>query len=293
MGVMTTRADDLATTFRTWSQTREVALHRTAYLLTGDLATARARVRDALASALATGPADQAELDAAALRALLSGRATAGEEGLSVSPDEDLDPDPLRRIVWDYLSTVDRSGRAALVLGFYTGLDDAAAADLLGLRAVEVAAHADAVLDDLGPLLGLPRADTEAQLRGTLETHAAALRVVPLTYSTVAGVARGRRARRVGILALVAAGALAAVLILVAGLSGGGLPSPAPLPVRGPDQSSGFGPADRVPPPWVLPPGAQELRVDLETRCSAPSDQEFRSITTIQSGCRTYVVADR
>ena len=44
---MAARADDLATTFRTWAATGEVALHRTAYLLTGDLATARLQVRDA------------------------------------------------------------------------------------------------------------------------------------------------------------------------------------------------------------------------------------------------------
>ena len=85
---MATRADDLATTFRTWAATGEVALHRTAYLLTGDLATARLQVRDALGAALATRPGDPADLDEAALRALLSNRTSAGSDRLRADSDD-------------------------------------------------------------------------------------------------------------------------------------------------------------------------------------------------------------
>lgn len=289
---MATRADDLATTFRTWAATGEVALHRTAYLLTGDLATARLQVRDALGAALATRPGDPADLDEAALRALLGNRASTGSD-LMLADSDDVGVEARQRVVWDYLSTLGRADRGALVLGFHAGLDADAAAALLGLTAPEVTERSDAALEDLGGLLHLPRPDTEALLRATLEARAAATRVVPLTYSAVTAVSRRHRVRGLRTLALVAAGAAAAVLVPVAALSGGALPSPpAPVPPS-PGQSSGILPDDRVPPPWVLPPGAEAQRVELETRCSNPSDQEFRSITTIQSGCRTYVLEDR
>ena len=289
---MATRADDLATTYRTWAASREVALHRTAYLLTGDLPTARREVRDALAAALADRPADPAELDTAAFRALLSGRASTGS-GLVLAESDDPGVDQHQRVVWDYLSTLDRADRAGLVLGFHAGLDEDATATVLGLDGPEVAERTDAALEDLGGLLHLPRPDTEVLFRQTLETRAGSTRVVPLTYSSVTAVSRRRRARGLRTAALVAAGVAAAVLVPVAALSGGTLPAPpAPAPPS-PGQSSLIEPDDRVPPPWVLPPGADTQRVDLETRCSDPADEEFRSVTTIQSGCRTYVVTNR
>jgi hypothetical protein len=291
---MTARAEDLATTFRTWSASREVTLQRSAYLLTGDVPAARLRVRDALATALATGPAGPDDLDTAALRALLAGGSATGSD-LVLAHSDDVGTDPRQRVVWDYLSTLGRAERAVLVLGFHRGLDESDTAALLGLTVAETSGRADAALEDLGGLLHLPRVETEALLRATLEARAAGLRVVPLTYSQVTAVSRGRRTRRFRTAALLACGAAATVLVAAAALSGGGLPpppTPAPAPPS-PGQSSGFLPGDMVPPPWVLPPGANELRVDLETRCSSPADEEFRSVTTIQSGCRTYVVKSR
>ena len=121
--------------------------------------------------------------------------------------------------------------------------------------------------------------------------------MVPLTYSAghgrlpPAGAPAGLRTA-----ALVAAGAAAAVLVPAAALSGGALPpppAPAPAPPS-PGQSSGFLPGDRVPPPWVLPPGADELSAwTSRPAARTPADEEFRSVTTIQSGCRTYVLKNR
>ena len=59
--------------------------------------------------------------------------------------------------MWDYLSTLGRADRGALVLGFHAGLDADAAAALLGLTAAEVTERTDAALEDLGGLLHLPR----------------------------------------------------------------------------------------------------------------------------------------
>ncbi len=290
---MTARAEDLATTFRTWSASREVTLQRTAYLLTGDVPAARLRVRDALAAALATEPTGPDDLDTAALRALLAGGPATGSD-LVLAHSDDGGTDPRQRVVWDYLSTLGPAERSVLVLGFHGGLDESATAALLGLAVAVASGRADAALEDLGGLLHLPRVETEALLRATLEARAAGLRVVPLTYSQVMAVSRGRRTRRFRTAALLACGAAAAVLVAAAALSGGGLPPPAPGPAPpSPGQSSRFLPGDMVPPPWVLPPGANELRVDLETRCSSPADEEFRSVTTIQSGCRTYVLKNR
>ena len=108
---MTARADDLATTFRTWSASREVTLQRTAYLLTGDVPAARLRVRDALAAALATEPAGPDDLDTAALRALLAGGSATGSD-LVLAHSDDVGIDPRQRVVWDYLSTLGRAERA-------------------------------------------------------------------------------------------------------------------------------------------------------------------------------------
>ena len=287
-----TGADHLGTVFRSWSAAREVALHRTAFLLTGDPATARLQAREALAAALATEPGDPADLDAAALRALLAG-GTTRQPGLVLSDSADVERDACHRLVWDYLSTLGRVERGALVLRFHAGLDAGASAALLGLAASDVDSRTDTCLDDLAGLLHLTRPDTEAVVRVTLETCADRIRVVPLTYSQVMAVARGRRARRLRTTAILAAGAGAAVLVPVLALSGRALPPPpAPAP-EGPGSLSGIAPGDRLPPPWVLPPGSRSLRVGLETRCSSTTDEEFRSITMIQAGCRTRVLKNR
>ena len=179
---MATRADDLATTYRTWAASREVALHRTAYLLTGDLPTARREVRDALAAALATGrrtrrsstrppcgPCCRAGVDG--VRTWCSPTpTTAGVTSTSGSSGTTCPP-------W---SRADRGrARARLPRGPRRGRDR----DRAGAGGPEVAERTDAALEDLGGLLHLPRPDTEALLRPTLEARAAATRVVPLTYS--------------------------------------------------------------------------------------------------------------
>ena len=98
---------------------------------------------------------------------------------------------------------------------------------------------------------------------------------------------------------LLAAAAVAAVAVPTLALTGGGLPGPTvpPEPAQTPAVGSGDRQArDTFPPPWVLLPEVRRqriggtTRVQLETNCANPADEEFRSLTIIRARCRTEVI---
>ena len=292
---MATRAEHLDATFEAWADAREPELQRTAHLLTGNLATARAHIESALAVVLGAGRLDEAELDPLALRALVaelvSGRSPAAAEAIPAGVEVTLDHDDDARhpLVWDFLATLTPTRRAALVLRLHRGLDDEEVAALVGGTTTSVADHVSVALDDLADLLALTPDETEALAVTTLRARADGTAVAPTPIASVRAITQRRRSRRTRGGLLLAAAALVVVGVPVAALSGGGLPTPPGPAEPTPGEKPDFGPGERVPPPWVLPPGSQVFRQDLETRCANPEDEEFRSTTTIRSGCRTIV----
>ncbi len=95
---------------------------------------------------------------------------------------------------------------------------------------------------------------------------------------------------------------MAAIAVPTFVLTGGGLPGPAdpPRPTQTPAVGAGERPArEPFPPPWVLPPDVRRqliggtTRVQLETNCANPADEEFRSLTVIRARCRTEVIEQR
>lgn len=293
---MATRSEDPEGTFTAWTAAREPELQRTAHLLTGDLGTARAHVESALAAALgadSSGGAgrDGADRDAVALHALVG--EVLGGRGAGLDREAGDVGDPRQELVWDFLSTFSPAHRAALVLRLHRQLGDVEIAGLVGSTPAAVADDLAGALDDLAALLRAPTAEAVLTARSALATRADATPVVPTPMESVRAVARRRRTRRTRGGLVVATAALVVVGVPVAALSGGGLPDPPPAepaPGEGPGEGPDHGPEDRVPPPWVLPPSSQELRVDLRTECSSASDEEFRSTTTIRAGCRTFVI---
>jgi DNA-directed RNA polymerase specialized sigma24 family protein len=300
---MTTRAEPFDSAFGEWMDAREPELRRLAHLLCGDLDVARARVVDALATALSVHHADHAEgadLDAAAEHALVAAvvsgrpsRAVPAWTGVEVAydPDEDDQVDERHRAVWGQLAGLTPVGRAALVLGRYRGLEVDEVAELLGTTPARAEAETGAALAGATELLGSSRAEAESVVDTTLRVRAA---TTPYSPTPVAAVresvhrAGGRRART-SLAALAAAGAVATaavVAVIGAGPAGPVRPHPGtPSPI------ANFEPGrDQVPPPWVLLPGNRSLRVGLETRCTLGMDEDYRSNTMIRARCRTVVV---
>ena len=294
-GGVTANAERQEATFATWADAREPELQRTAHLLTGDLRTARAVVESALVSVLASATREDPEdLDPVALRALVA--EVLADRTSTLDHDVGDGVDPRQALVWDFLSTLSPARRAALVLRLYRHLGAGEVAGLLGGSPDSVADEVAAALDDLAGMLGLPAAEADREARRALAERAEATPIVPTSLDTVRAHGRRRRSRRTRGGLLLAGAALVAVAVPVAALSGGGLPAPPPDPVPAeptPADAPSYAPEDRVPPPWVLPAGSQTFRIDLQTRCSAPADEEFRSITTIRSGCRTFVIKPR
>ena len=94
---MAMRAERLQAGFEAWVDAREPELQRTAHLLTGDLATARAHVESVLAVLLGAARQDEADLDPLALRtlvaAIVSGRAPATAATIPAGVEVTLDRD--------------------------------------------------------------------------------------------------------------------------------------------------------------------------------------------------------
>ena len=289
---MATRADDLATTFRTWAATGEVALHRTAYLLTGDLATARLQVRDALGAALATRPGDPADLDEAALRALLGNRASTGSDlMLADSDDVGVEAAAARRVglpvdagprgPWRAGARLPRGPRRRRG-GGAAGADRARGDRTQRRRARGPRrAAAPASSGHRGAAPGDARGPCRGDEGGAAHLQRGHGGLPPAPGARSPDPRPGGRRRRGG------------------GARAGGRPVGRRPPEPSRARPAEPGPVERHPArrPGAAAvgaaPGAEAQRVELETRCSNPSDQEFRSITTIQSGCRTYVLEDR
>ncbi len=260
------------TAFTAWLEAREPVLRRAAYALTGDAARTRSLVREAAVAASASGHADGLLLEDAA-------RATLASE-LPPTPAGSDEP-----VVWDYLSTLEPRDRVDAVLALLDAEPGSAP-----------------VVDDLAGLLLVDEAQARARTLDALARPAAADLPARTTYADVVGLRRRRRTRRrTGM--LLAAGAVAAVAVPTLALTGGGLPGPVE-PSR-PTQTPAVGAGERearepFPPPWVLPPDVRRrliiggtTRVQLETNCANPADEEFRSLTVIRARCRTEVVKQR
>ncbi len=258
------------TDFAAWLEAREPALRQTAYALTGDAARSRSLVREAAVAASASVHTEGSSLEDAARTAMAS--------ELPPTPAGSDEP-----VVWDYLSSLEPRDRVDAVLGLLDAAPGSA-------RAV----------DDLAGLLAVDAAEARAR---TLHALARASADLPArtTYADVVGLRRRRRTRRrTGM--LLAAAAVAAVAVPTLALTGGGLPDPAE-PSR-PTQTPAVGAGERearepFPPPWVLPPDVRRqliggtTRVQIETNCANPADEEFRSLTVIRARCRTEVVKQR
>jgi DNA-directed RNA polymerase specialized sigma24 family protein len=298
---MTSRAEPSDAAFGVWMDAREPELRRLAHLLCGDLDVARARVVDALATALSEHHGDHAEeadLDAAAVRALVAAVASghpprpvpawAGVE-VAYDPDEDDPVDERHRSAWVQMAGLTPVRRAALVLGRYRGLEVEEVAELLGTTPARAEAEIGDALAGAAELLGTSRAEAESVVDTTLRVWGA---TTPYSPTPVAAVwervrrARGRRAR-ISLAALTAAGA---AIVTVATIAGGPAVPVRPLPGT-PSPIANFEPdRGQVPPPWVLLPGNRSLRVGLETECTLSRDEEYRSNTMVLARCRTVVV---
>lgn len=291
---MASRSEVFEPVFATWVDARGPELQRTAHLMSGDVGTARALVEAALTALLTVTPADEAELDPLALRVLVAGLLAGRAGALDRDVEETLDP--RQALVWDFLSTLSPAQRATLVLHLHRQLDPGEISRIVGGTPASVADGVTAALEDLAGLMRVSAAEAETTATAALAARAEATPIVPTSVESVRAVARLRRSRRTRGGLLLAGAALVVVATPVVALSGEGLPAPSPAPAEPtPADAPGYAPEDRVPPPWVLPPGQSGLtfRVDIETRCASPSDEEFRSITTIRSGCRTVVIKPR
>ena len=259
------------TAFATWLEAREPALRRAVHALTGDAGSTRTLVRDAAVAAATSGHTDPSRLEEAALARVAS--------GLPPTPADTGEP-----VIWDYLSSLEPRDRIDAVLAL---LDEEPGASR--------------VVGELAGLLFVDQAVARSRLVDALATQAAGSPPARTTYADVVSVLRRRRARtRVG--TLLAAAAVAAIAVPTYALTGGGLPGPAdpPRPTQTPAVGAGERPArEPFPPPWVLPPDVRRqliggtTRVQLETNCANPADEEFRSLTVIRARCRTDVIERR
>jgi len=144
--------------FADWMAARQVALVRTAYLLTGSQHAAEDLVQTTLTKLYLAWDriADRQNVDAYARRALLNEhrstwrRASRRPEVLKeVVPDAgraDLEYDGDREAVWRFVESLPPRQRAVIVLRYYEDLSEAETADLLGISTGTVKSQASRAL---------------------------------------------------------------------------------------------------------------------------------------------------
>jgi RNA polymerase sigma-70 factor (sigma-E family) len=144
--------------FGDWMAARQVALTRTAYLLTGSQHAAEDLVQTTLTKLyLAWGRiADRQHVDAYARRALVNEhrstwrRARRRPEVLAATPPDVVreadEYDGAREAVWQFVQGLPPRQRAVIVLRYYEDLSEAEIADLLGISAGTVKSQASKAL---------------------------------------------------------------------------------------------------------------------------------------------------
>jgi RNA polymerase sigma-70 factor (sigma-E family) len=147
--------------FADWMAARQVALVRTAYLLTGSQHAAEDLVQTTLTKLYLAWDriADRQHVDAYARRALINEhrstwrRARRRPEVLSDAPPESGHQpavyDGEREAVWRFVQTLPPRQRAVIVLRYYEDLSEAETADLLGVSAGTVKSQASRALASL------------------------------------------------------------------------------------------------------------------------------------------------
>ena len=149
---------DAGADFGDWMAARQVALSRTAYLLTGSQHAAEDLVQTTLTKLyLAWGRiADRQHVDAYARRALVNEhrstwrRARRRPEVLAATPPDVVreadEYDGAREAVWQFVQSLPPRQRAVIVLRYYEDLSEAEIADLLGISAGTVKSQASKAL---------------------------------------------------------------------------------------------------------------------------------------------------
>ena len=151
--------------FADWMAARQVALVRTAYLLTGSQHAAEDLVQATLTRLYLSWDriSDRQHVDAYARRALLNEhrstwrRTSRRPEVLSDAvPEATLAPaeyDGEREAVWRFVQALPPRQRAVIVLRYYEDLSEAQIADLLGISAGTVKSQASRALASLRALV--------------------------------------------------------------------------------------------------------------------------------------------
>jgi RNA polymerase sigma-70 factor (ECF subfamily) len=164
--------------FRAFVADRSVSLQRTAYLLTGDWASAEDLVQTTLMKTyLAWTRAGGIEAVEPYARKVMVNTATSWwrrkwrgewptadmvERSLPDGADEWLE----RETVWQLIKTLPAGQRAVLVLRFYEDLTEAETARLLGVSVGTVKRQASRAFDSLRKRLGVPGTDAAMVMRG-------------------------------------------------------------------------------------------------------------------------------
>lgn len=168
--------------FREFVAARSASLHRTAYLLAGDWASAEDLVQTTLAKVYVNWRriADRQAVEAYARR-VLTNTATSwwrrrwhGERPTERLPDvEAADPSNLlveRDALWRCVRALPARQRAVLVLRFYEDCSEVETARVLGVSAGTVKSQTARALDTLRRRLGCDGVSSPAGLRGAQES---------------------------------------------------------------------------------------------------------------------------
>ncbi|GAA4904638.1 RNA polymerase sigma-70 factor (sigma-E family) [Stackebrandtia albiflava] len=160
---MSKAEDSVEDQFREFVAARSAALHRAAYLLTGNWATAEDLVQTALTKTYLAwrriGHIDSVE--AYARRVLYNANASwwrrrsSGERPIDVIPEprtaqaDGGDDVAQRDLMWRYLMALPRRQRAVLVLRFYEDLSEAESARILGVSTGTIKSQTSRALANL------------------------------------------------------------------------------------------------------------------------------------------------
>lgn len=160
--------DPLEEEFRDFVAARSAALLRTAYLLTGDWATAEDLLQTALTKTyLAWKRLGGIEAVEPYARRVMVNTSTSwwrrrwhGERPTEVLPEragvDEIEQQLDRDLLWRHLKELPNRQRAVLVLRYYEDLDDATIAQILDCSPVTVRTHAMRALANLRERCGVP-----------------------------------------------------------------------------------------------------------------------------------------
>lgn len=166
---------------------RSSALHRAAYLLTGNWATAEDLVQTALTKTyLAWKRIGEIEsVEAYARRVLYTTNASWWRRRSSRERPTDVIPEPQqahndsseesarRDVMWRYILTLPKRQRAVLVLRFYEDLSEADTADILGVSTGTVKSQSSRALGNLRRKLAADGLGSAADILSPMDGHPA------------------------------------------------------------------------------------------------------------------------